>query len=88
VRRIGVLTGLTADDPETKARNAAFEQALQELGWSQGRNVRIDYRFTGGDAARSAAARWLGVTRPNLESVSNAGTRPDGKQSRLILCRH
>jgi putative tryptophan/tyrosine transport system substrate-binding protein len=51
VRRIGVLTGLTADDPETKARNAAFEQALQELGWSQGRNVRIDYRFTWGDAA-------------------------------------
>jgi putative tryptophan/tyrosine transport system substrate-binding protein len=51
VRRIGVLTGLTADDPETKARNAAFEQALQELGWSQGRNVRIDYRFIGGDAA-------------------------------------
>jgi putative tryptophan/tyrosine transport system substrate-binding protein len=51
MRRIGVLTGITADDPETKARNAAFEQALQQLGWSQGRNVRIDYRFTGGDAA-------------------------------------
>ena len=51
MRRIGVLTGITADDPETKARNAAFEQALQQLGWTQGHNVRIDYRFAGGDAA-------------------------------------
>jgi putative tryptophan/tyrosine transport system substrate-binding protein len=51
--RIGVLTGTKADDPETKARFAAFEQALQQLGWTQGRNVRIDYRFAGGDAATS-----------------------------------
>jgi putative tryptophan/tyrosine transport system substrate-binding protein len=51
VRRIGVLQGIGAEDPENKARNAAFEQALQQLGWTQGRNVRIDYRFAGGDAA-------------------------------------
>jgi len=51
MRRIGVLTGISANDPETKARDAAFEQALQQLGWSQGHNVRIDYRFAGGDAA-------------------------------------
>jgi ABC-type uncharacterized transport system substrate-binding protein len=51
--RIGVLTGVKADDPDTKARFAAFEQALQQLGWTQGRNVRIDYRFAGGDAATS-----------------------------------
>jgi putative tryptophan/tyrosine transport system substrate-binding protein len=51
--RIGVLTGTKADDPDTKARFAAFEQALQQLGWTQGRNVRIDYRFAGGDAATS-----------------------------------
>ena len=51
IRRIGVLTGTRAEDPENKARNAAFEQALQQLGWTQGRNVRIDYRFAGGDAA-------------------------------------
>ena len=53
IRRIGVLTGTSADDADTKARNAAFEQALQQLGWTQGRNVRIDYRFSGGDAATS-----------------------------------
>ncbi len=53
MRRIGVLTGVTAEDPENKTRLAAFEQALQQLGWTQGRNVRIDYRSAGGDAATS-----------------------------------
>src|SRR5262249_55486700 len=53
VRRIGVLTGARANDPDTKARFAAFEQALGQLGWTHGRNLRIDYRFSGGDAATS-----------------------------------
>src|SRR5262245_51041177 len=45
MRRIGVLLGLAEDDPETKARLAAFRQGLEKRGWSEGRNVRIDYRF-------------------------------------------
>jgi putative tryptophan/tyrosine transport system substrate-binding protein len=53
IRRIGVLTGTRADDPDNNARLAAFEQELQQLGWTQGRNVRIDYRFAVGDAATS-----------------------------------
>jgi putative tryptophan/tyrosine transport system substrate-binding protein len=53
MRRIGVFTGTRADDPDNKARFAAFEQALQQLGWTQGRDVRIDYRFSGGDASTS-----------------------------------
>jgi putative ABC transport system substrate-binding protein len=53
IRRIGVLTGTRADDPDSKARLAAFEQALQQLGWTQGRNVRIDYRFAAADATIS-----------------------------------
>src|SRR6516225_10047253 len=53
VRRIALLTGTTAEDPDNKARLVAFEQALQQLGWTPGRNVRIDYRFAGGDAATS-----------------------------------
>ena len=53
VRRIGVLTGTSAEDLDNKARLAAFEQALQQLGWTPGRNVRIDYRFAAGDAATS-----------------------------------
>jgi len=51
MRRVGVLQGTTAEDPESKARRAAFEQTFQQLGWTQGRNIRIDYRFAGGDAA-------------------------------------
>ena len=53
MRRIGVLTGTRAEDAESKNRNAAFEQGLQQLGWMPGSNVRIDYRFSGGDAATS-----------------------------------
>jgi ABC-type uncharacterized transport system substrate-binding protein len=52
VRRIGVLMNLAESDPETRARRAAFLQALQELGWSEGRNVRIDYRWGVGDSDR------------------------------------
>lgn len=52
IRRIGVLLNLAEDDPETRARLAAFFQALQELGWSDGRNLRIDYRWGVGDSER------------------------------------
>jgi len=52
MRRIGVLMNLAADDAEGQARSAAFLQALQQLGWSDGRNVRIDYRWAAGDAGR------------------------------------
>ena len=45
MRRIGVLVGLTENDPEMKERLAGFRQGLEKLGWSEGSNVRIDYRF-------------------------------------------
>jgi putative tryptophan/tyrosine transport system substrate-binding protein len=50
MRRIGVLMNLSSDDAEGQARNAAFLQGLQELGWTVGRNVRIEYRWGAGDA--------------------------------------
>jgi putative tryptophan/tyrosine transport system substrate-binding protein len=50
MRRIGVLMPGTADDAEYQARMAAFLQGLQQLGWSDGRNVRIDIRYAAGDA--------------------------------------
>jgi ABC-type uncharacterized transport system substrate-binding protein len=53
MRRIGVLMSLAADDPEGQARLTAFVQGLQELGWTDGRNVRIDYRWPAGDAERT-----------------------------------
>ena len=49
VRRIGVLTAFTADDLESQARIAAFQQGLQKLGWTDGGNVRIDIRWAAGD---------------------------------------
>ena len=50
VRRIGMLTPLQADDQENQTRNAVFLQALQDLGWTVGRNIRIDYRWGAGSA--------------------------------------
>jgi len=44
-RRIGVLTALAEDDPENQARLAGFRYGLERRGWSEGRNLRIDYRF-------------------------------------------
>ena len=53
MRRIAVLTNLPSDDAEAQLRNAAFLQGLQELGWTVGRNLRIDFRWgTGGDVGR------------------------------------
>jgi len=51
-RRIGVLIGLSANDPESSRRLTAFRQGLQELGWFDGRNVRLDVRWATGDADR------------------------------------
>src|SRR5437868_2318204 len=50
--RIGVLSNLSQDDPEAPARDAAFVQGLQQLGWIDGRNVRIDYRYAEADPAQ------------------------------------
>jgi putative ABC transport system substrate-binding protein len=48
MRRIGVLSGSAADDQEDKVRLAAFQERLQQLGWTDGHNMRIDYRFAAG----------------------------------------
>ena len=50
MRRVGVLMAFAEDDPETTARVAGFRQGLERLGWSEGRNVRFDYRFARGGA--------------------------------------
>jgi putative tryptophan/tyrosine transport system substrate-binding protein len=49
MRRIGVLTSSAADDQDNRVRLTAFEQQLQQLGWTDGHNVRIDYRFAAGN---------------------------------------
>jgi putative ABC transport system substrate-binding protein len=52
MRRVGVLFPLAADDPQSQRRMTAFVQGLQELGWTDGRNIRIDTRWTAGDTDR------------------------------------
>jgi len=67
VRRIGVLISRDENDPEGKRRYSAFTQALTDLGWSNGRNVRMDFRWGGGDSNRSPAlARELVGLQPEI----------------------
>jgi len=48
VRRVGVLMTLAADDPESQRRITAFAQRLQQIGWTDGRNLRVEYRWSAG----------------------------------------
>jgi putative ABC transport system substrate-binding protein len=52
VRRVGVLMLTSSDEPESQTNIAAFLQGLQEAGWAVGRNLRIDYRWSGNDRTR------------------------------------
>ena len=63
VRRVGMMMPLTRDDPEAPPRVAAFQQGLQQLGWSDGRNVRIEYRWDTSNAeeARKDAAELVAL---------------------------
>ncbi len=72
MRRIGVLGG-GADDPDNQAWDAAFRQGLQQLGWTEGSNVRIDARWAAGNAAdtRKYAAE-LVVLAPDVILVSGS----------------
>jgi putative tryptophan/tyrosine transport system substrate-binding protein len=76
MRRIGVLTvGAVADDPDGQARSAAFLQGLQQLGWTDGRNIRIDYRWGAGDAdnIRKYAAELVALA-PDVILASGTAT--------------
>ena len=67
MRRIGVLTPRDENDPEWKPRYSAFAQALADLGWIDGRNVRMDLRWAGGDINRiRALAQELVSLQPDI----------------------
>ena len=74
VRRIGVLMHLPENDPETQARVRALLEGLQQLGWTDGRNVRIDYRFGAADVDRSRRyAAELIALAPDVIQASGSG---------------
>src|SRR5262245_11427585 len=66
MRRVGALMAFAADDPETPGRVAAFAQGLQQLGWSVGDNVRIDYRWAVSDGDRTRYAADLVALAPDV----------------------
>ena len=67
VRRIGVLTGYGESDLEAQARLAIFRQSLQQLGWTIGRNLFVDYRWSRGDTEQARSlAKELVELRPDV----------------------
>src|SRR5215218_2880622 len=66
VRRIGVLVGLAENDPEMKERVEGLRQGLEKLGWAEGSNLHIDYRFAPAGAQARLLARELIELRPDV----------------------
>jgi putative ABC transport system substrate-binding protein len=85
IRRVGLLQGLAADDPVAQANNAAFVQGLQQLGWTDGRNVHIDFRFgAGNDADTRKYAAELVALAPDVILAVAAGLGPLLQATRTV----
>jgi ABC-type uncharacterized transport system substrate-binding protein len=86
VRRIGVLSPFAESDPEVQANVTAFRQSLQKLGWTEGHNLRIDYRWGSADAERiQAQAVELVGLKPDVILVSTAlALQPLQRETRSI----
>jgi putative ABC transport system substrate-binding protein len=70
-KRVGLLMGLAAHDPEGQARVAAFRRTIRELGWTEGGNLQVDYRWAAGDVERTRQlARELVETSPDVIVVN------------------
>ena len=86
VRLIGVLSVFAKDDPEAMARDAAFQQTLADLGWTIGRDVRIDHRRTGGDtdSLRKYAAELVALAPDVILTEGSQAVGPVLQQTRTI----
>src|SRR5215510_4901686 len=86
VRRIGVLMGLVASDPEAQSRVGAFEHGLRELGWIQGRNLWIEYRWAGGgeNELRNHAAELLAMAHDLILANSTPVTAALRELSQVV----
>jgi ABC-type uncharacterized transport system substrate-binding protein len=85
MRRIGVLMGLVANDPEAQSRVVAFENGLRELGWVKGRKLSIEYRWAGdGNVLRDHAAELLAMAPDLILANSTPVTATLWEQSRAV----
>jgi putative tryptophan/tyrosine transport system substrate-binding protein len=86
MRRIGLLPGYAEGDTEGQASVAAFEERLQELGWTKGRNIRIDIRWTAGepDKARTFAKELVNTSPDLIVPTSNLVTAILQKETSTI----
>jgi putative tryptophan/tyrosine transport system substrate-binding protein len=86
MRRVGMLTPLPADDPEVQRRHTAFLQGLQQLGWTDGRNIRIDARWSGGNASLTRKyAEELATLAPEvIVATGSAGVEPMLQATRTV----
>jgi putative ABC transport system substrate-binding protein len=86
IRHIGVLMNLAEDSRQGQARVAAFLQALQQLGWTDGRNLRIDYRWPAADAdkARKYAAELVALAPDVILAVSPTSLVPLLQATRTV----
>jgi putative ABC transport system substrate-binding protein len=86
MRRIGLLLTAAADDPESLARVGAFLQGLQELGWTDGRNVRLEYRWGSGDGERirKYAAELVALAPDVILVTGNSGMGPLQQATRTL----
>jgi ABC-type uncharacterized transport system substrate-binding protein len=73
MRRIGLLMTMAETEPEAQARLASFRAGLQQLGWTEGRNVRIDYSFAAGDPERLRSSAGA-LVRPAPDVILANGT--------------
>jgi putative tryptophan/tyrosine transport system substrate-binding protein len=86
IRRIGVLMPIAGDDPEASLRTTAFTQGLHELGWIDGRNVQVDYRWTGANSekARQYALELTSPAPDVIFALGNASVAPLLEASRTV----
>jgi putative ABC transport system substrate-binding protein len=86
LRRIGVLMPFVAGDPEAQVRSTVFAQTLQQLGWTVGRNLQIDYRFAGGEAdcIRQNAAELVALAPDVIMTVGSITVAPIQQATRTI----
>src|SRR6266545_4476259 len=74
VRRIGVLMGFAESDPVAKAYLVAFREALQKLGWAEGRNIRIDIRWAKADDAEARQRFAMELVAPQPDVIISHNT--------------